>query len=272
MDLTLVEAKSALAKAKDDMAQYYNWCRILALEYQVWDKVYLDVSNIHTTRPSQKLAHRYLSPFMIVWKVRWNVYCLCLPTSMSCLHPIFNVIKLLQTLSDPLPGQKANPPPPPEIVDGEEHYIVEWILDSWFMRSCLQFLMKWEGYGYEENSWVSEQDVRGKSGYLLSCLLRCSQRCSIGLRSGDLAGQSITWIPWSLNQVWASLEVCLGSLSCWKMAFSRGIPKSSILWGRCWSRISTYCFASILPSTSVSIPTPFQPMQPHTIMFPPPYL
>ena len=24
MDLTLVEAKSALAKAKDDMAQYYN--------------------------------------------------------------------------------------------------------------------------------------------------------------------------------------------------------------------------------------------------------
>ena len=26
MDSTLVEAKSALAKAKDDMAQYYNQC------------------------------------------------------------------------------------------------------------------------------------------------------------------------------------------------------------------------------------------------------
>ena len=44
-------------------------------------------------------------------------------------------------------------------MDGEEHYVVEWILDSQFTRGRLQFLMKWEGYGYEENSWVLEQDV-----------------------------------------------------------------------------------------------------------------
>ena len=44
MDSTLVEAKSALAKAKDDMAQYYNQHQTLALEYQIRDKVYLDVS------------------------------------------------------------------------------------------------------------------------------------------------------------------------------------------------------------------------------------
>ena len=49
---------------------------------------------------------------------------------MSHLHPVFNVIKLLPTPSDPIPGQKANPSPLPEIVDGEEHYVVEQILDS----------------------------------------------------------------------------------------------------------------------------------------------
>ena len=27
------------------------------------------------------------------------------------------------------------------------------------MRGHLQFPVKWEGYGYEENSWVTEQDV-----------------------------------------------------------------------------------------------------------------
>ena len=78
---------------------------------------------------------------------------------MSCLHPVFNVIKLLTTPSDPILGQKTSPPPPPELVDGEEHYVVERILDSRFMRGRLQFLVKWEGYGYEENSWVPEQDV-----------------------------------------------------------------------------------------------------------------
>ena len=116
--------------------------------------MYLDASNICTTCPSQKHAHRYLGPFTIVQKIRWHMYWLHLLTSMFHLHPVFNVIKLLPNPSDPIPGQKASPPPPPEIVDRKEHYVVEQILDSQFMRGCLQFLMKGEGYGYEENSWV----------------------------------------------------------------------------------------------------------------------
>jgi Chromo (CHRromatin Organisation MOdifier) domain len=40
-----------------------------------------------------------------------------------------------------------------------DNYIVEQILDSKFVRGRLQFLVKWEGYGYEENTWVPEQDV-----------------------------------------------------------------------------------------------------------------
>ena len=115
MDSTLVEAKSALAKAKDYMAQYYNQHQTPVPEYQVRDKVYLDASDIRTTHPSQKLAHRYLGPFTIVQKVRWNAYQLCLPTSMSHLHPVFNVIKLLPTPSNPILGQKASLPPPPEL-------------------------------------------------------------------------------------------------------------------------------------------------------------
>ena len=37
--------------------------------------------------------------------------------------------------------------------------MVEKILDSQLLRNQLQFLVKWEGYGYEENSWVSEKDI-----------------------------------------------------------------------------------------------------------------
>ena len=78
---------------------------------------------------------------------------------MSRLHPVFNVVKLLRAPEDPIPGQRARPPPPPEIVDGEEHYVVEQVLDSQLMRGQLQFQVKWEGYRYEENSWILELDI-----------------------------------------------------------------------------------------------------------------
>ena len=65
MDSTLSESRSALAKAKEDMTQYYDQCQVPALEYQIRDRVYLDASDIHTTHPSQKLAHCYLGPFTV---------------------------------------------------------------------------------------------------------------------------------------------------------------------------------------------------------------
>ncbi|KAG2353107.1 hypothetical protein BDR07DRAFT_1434463 [Suillus spraguei] len=76
----------------------------------------------------------------------------------------------------------------------------------------------------------------------------------------------------SSNHSLALLDVCLGSLSCWKMISSSSIPDSAKL-GSKWSfKMSTYCSAFIFPSTSASIPTPFHPIQPHTIKEPPPNL
>jgi len=46
MHSTLTEAKSALAKAQDNMSHYYDRCREPTLEYAPGDKVYLDGSDI----------------------------------------------------------------------------------------------------------------------------------------------------------------------------------------------------------------------------------
>ena len=43
-----------------------------------------------------------------------------------------------------------------------------------------------------------------------------------------------------------------------------------MLGNKCLSKMSTYWSGSILPLTSATSPTPFQPIQPHTMMFPPP--
>ena len=76
MEDALNEAKAALVKSKDNMAKYYDQRRTPALEYQPRDKVYLDASDIHTTRPSRKLSHRRLGPFPVVKKVGNGAYCL----------------------------------------------------------------------------------------------------------------------------------------------------------------------------------------------------
>jgi hypothetical protein len=53
----LEEAKSAIAKAKDEYAMYYNHRREPAPVFKPGDKVWLDESDITTNRLSSKLSH-----------------------------------------------------------------------------------------------------------------------------------------------------------------------------------------------------------------------
>ena len=72
---------------------------------------------------------------------------------MQRLHPVFNVVKLTPAPPDPIVGRHLRPPPPPEIIDGEKEWVVEEILDSKVMNRKLCYLVKWDGYGLEHNSW-----------------------------------------------------------------------------------------------------------------------
>ena len=159
MKLALEEAKAALTKAKDDMARYYNQRRLPTPTYKAGDLVYLDASDISTTRPSRKLSHRRLGPFPVERQVSQNAYRLRLPFSMRRLHPVFNVVKLTAAPADPIAGRHPTPPPPPEVIGGEEEYLVAEILDSKMFRGRLKFKIKWEGYGPEHDSWEYAAEV-----------------------------------------------------------------------------------------------------------------
>jgi len=52
-----------------------------------------------------------------------------------------------------------SPPPLPEIVDGEEEWVVEEILDSRMVNRKLRYLVKWEGFGVQHNSWEPWDNV-----------------------------------------------------------------------------------------------------------------
>ncbi len=48
---------------------------------------------------------------------------------------------------------------PPIIIDGEEEYRVQEVLDSRRRGRILQDIVVWEGYGPEEWSWVNAEDI-----------------------------------------------------------------------------------------------------------------
>ena len=120
---------------------------------------YLDASDIQTTRPSRKLSHHRLGPFAIDAQVSHNAYRLKLPFPMRRLHPVFNVVKLTPAPADPIAGHHPTLSSLSELVEGEEEYLVEKILDSNMFRRRLKFKIKWEGYGLEHDSWEYASEV-----------------------------------------------------------------------------------------------------------------
>ncbi len=96
-----------------------------------------------------------------------------------------------------------------------------------------------------------------------TCLFR---RCSIGFRSGDILGHWITFTLFFFRNPTVALDVCLGSLSCWKSA-RRPRARSD---GSIFSfSIEQYICEFMMPSMKCSSPTPAALMQPHIRTLPP---
>ena len=135
MRMAIKEVKSVIRKAQDDMKKYYDRWRTPAPVFKPSDKVFLDISDIWTMRPSQKLSHRRLGPFVVERRIEPMDYRLRLSHRMKQLHPVFNVVKLTPAPDDPITGRKTEDHPLPIVIDREAEWEVEEILNSrWHQR------------------------------------------------------------------------------------------------------------------------------------------
>ena len=153
-------------------AEQANRRRHPAPEFRVGDMVMLDARNIKTTRPNKSLDHKNLGPFEITRVINNSAYELRLLPSMEGIFPVFHPWLLHLDNSDPLPGQRIDPPPPVMIdEEGEEHWDVQEVLDSRVdrrkndpltgKRGCLMYKVRYTGYDEERPGWEPYENMAG---------------------------------------------------------------------------------------------------------------
>lgn len=140
-------AVTELAATQERMERSANRHRDPAPKYKVGDSVWLDLRNVRTERPSKKLDCRH-AKFQVIAEVGSHAYRLNTPPGV---HPVFHAALLRPASSDPFPSQQNDDyQPPAQIIDGEEEYLVERIMDERTKRvgrgTRREFLVKWSGY------------------------------------------------------------------------------------------------------------------------------
>jgi hypothetical protein len=148
------QARGFMIKAQQSWVKHRDMPK-----YKEGDQVWLEGKNLRINQPTAKLAPRRHGPFKIIQVMSAVNYRLELPTQWS-IHPMFH-IDLLTPYKETIMHGPNFTQPAPELIDGEEEYSVERILDSrWFGRRWrLQYLVKWEGYPDSDNMWVDKDDV-----------------------------------------------------------------------------------------------------------------
>ena len=157
---TLRHAKAKLHEAHVRQAQQANKHR-RELTFRIGDQVRLSTTNLQLpSTMSKKLAAKYLGPFTVEKVISHVAYKLKLPQSLK-IHPVFHVSLLQPWHKDPeFPTHvDATVYHPPPVVPDDEQYLVEALLDKRISRGRTEYLVRWKGYGPEDDMWRPASDI-----------------------------------------------------------------------------------------------------------------
>ena len=142
-------AEAAIAVAQQAQEQHANRHRQPAAQFQVGDKVWLNLKNVKTDRPNKKLDWRH-AKYTVTKVISSHAYELDVPPG---IYNRFHVVLLRPAATNPLPSQQQDDTQPPAIIvdDGHEEWEVEEILRARSRKRGRgyqrQVLVKWKGYG-----------------------------------------------------------------------------------------------------------------------------
>jgi len=153
------KAKAVLGKAQEKMKKFTNRKRREEEEYRVEDLVLLSTKDLKWQmkgRRSEKLTERFVGLYKVKEIVSSNVIDLELPKSIK-IHPVVNVSRV--RLYKPQVERQKKIPPKPVIIEGEEEFEVEKILNKRMIRGKEKFLVRWKGYTAEKDTWENRKNL-----------------------------------------------------------------------------------------------------------------
>ena len=151
----LSRARSAILKSQEVQAKYANEKR-RDVSFKVGDRVLLSSKKLKVPRAEnakEKFQPCYYGPYKILKIVTPVTYKLELPENVK-IHPVVNS-KYLREYVDGAETFPYRPeyalPPPPDVIQGKEHFYVEAFRKHKGVGDKLRFLVKWKGYPESEN-------------------------------------------------------------------------------------------------------------------------
>src|SRR5712675_780009 len=131
-------------------------------QFKVGDQVWLEASHLKLPYHTLKLAPRRQGPFRVNKIISPVAYQLALPLSWG-IHDVFHASLLLPYKETTTHGPNFTRPPP-DLIEGEEEYEVETIVNHrhYGRWRQLQYLIKWKGYPSSDNMWEPEENVHAE--------------------------------------------------------------------------------------------------------------
>ena len=147
--------------ARADMKRFADRHRTESPLYEVGDQVMLSTLNFPTSRPKAKWSDKWIGPIKVI-AVYDNgcIYKLALPKVFKGHHSVFHVSLLRPYRQNPIPNRVQADPLPPDIIDGNEEYEVERIVDSRTRRGQLQYRVRFQGYNADHDEWLPVDNLQ----------------------------------------------------------------------------------------------------------------